>query len=83
MIGKGTLTGFPEWLEWTLSKPEKVARLILKATAARKLDQFPTWNGKAILAVNKFVPGFSEHNTKVLLPKRLKDLLLWRLTPPR
>lgn len=82
MIQKGTREGFPNWLSSVLSTPEDVAFEMLTGIVRGKEEIFPTWNGKALLKMNRLFPSMTAKSSRLLLAKSFKDLLLLRKTPP-
>lgn len=82
IIEKGKDYGYPEWLDFLLATPDKVASEIVKALAKGKLEIIPTINGKVIFGVSRFLPNFTANTSRILLSKSLTDLLLLRKNPP-
>jgi NAD(P)-dependent dehydrogenase (short-subunit alcohol dehydrogenase family) len=82
MIEKGSLRGFPEWLGFALSKPEEVARDVVRAVERGATEIYPTLNGKMILGVNKFLPAIARRSSRILLSKNIRDLIFFRKQPP-
>ncbi len=80
IIGRGTETGFPEWLSFLLAKPENVAKEIVAAVEAGKDEIFPTLNGKLMRGMYKIMPNTTVRSAKVLLAKSWKDVFLNRIT---
>ncbi|NQW46092.1 MAG: SDR family oxidoreductase [Deltaproteobacteria bacterium] len=82
MIERGTQLGFPNWLSVLLSTPEKVAKEMMRGIEKEREEIFPTWNGKALLQMNRIFPKLTASSSRLLLAKSLKDFLLLRKTPP-
>ena len=78
MIARGEKHGFPEWLRWTLSTPEKVAKEILTGIRVGEEELFPTQNGKWMLRAYRHFPKSTMKSSKMLLTRSLKDFLLNR-----
>lgn len=78
IINKGATLGFPNWLSPILAKPETVATDIISALRSGKQEITPTLNGKVMMSMNRLFPKFLSKNSKVLLTKSWKDLLLNR-----
>lgn len=79
MIAKGQKAGFPEWLSWTLGTTNQVAASILTAIQKEKEEIYPTWNGRAMLAMNKVIPErLSLEPSKMAMAPSFKDYLLNR-----
>lgn len=79
MVKEGKFA-FPEWLSFSLAKPQAVARLIVCAISSKKREIYPSWNGKLLLLVNKFVPGLRNQGTKLLNARSFKDYILNRFS---
>jgi len=78
IINKGAAMGFPSWLSPILAKPETVATDIISALRSGKQEITPTINGKVMMGMNRLFPKLLSRNSKVLLSKSWKDLLLNR-----
>lgn len=78
LIAKGAELGFPEWMSFLLSTPEKVAEEIIKGMASSKEEIYPTLNGRLIKKLHRFFPTFTVRSSKILLSKNFKDVLLNR-----
>ena len=78
MISRGKRMGFPDWLKWALSTPEKVADEILNGIQKGQEEIFPTQNGKWMLRAARFFPQSTLRGSKVLLTQSFKDYVLNR-----
>lgn len=78
IINKGQEMGFPEWLSPILAKPEVVANDIIEALQSGKQEITPTLNGKVMMGINRFFPKLLGKNSRLLMTKNWKDLLLNR-----
>lgn len=54
----------PQWLKWSISQPQDVARDIVKAIEKETLESFPGVTGKLMLRLHHFLP---DHLYKVLV----------------
>lgn len=79
MIQKGEALGFPEWLSFMLSRPEKVAQDVLRAIKKGKREVIPTLNGKLMRQAYGFFPETTVKSSKIMLTKSFSDLLFNRL----
>lgn len=82
IIERGHDSGFPEWLSWMLAKPEDCAKEILAGLVRGHDEIEPTLNGRAMTAAFKLMPGFTVKSSRVLLTRRLTDLVFNRLKLP-
>lgn len=82
MIAKGTDAGFPEYLGFLLSNVDSVASEIYSGIKKGSLDIFPGLNGKILASLGRYFPKMTVKGSRVLLSKSLKDLLLFRKSPP-
>lgn len=71
---------FPEWLRFSLAKPQVVSKAVVRAIQTEKREIFPSWNGKLLLVVGKFVPGLRKQGTKLLNARSFKDYILNRFS---
>ena len=78
MISLGKKFGFPEWLKWMLSTPEKVSAEVLAGLERRKTEIYPTLNGRLMLRLQKTFPSAVTPSSRLLLTRSFKDLLLNR-----
>lgn len=78
LIAKGQHLGFPEWLQFALAKPQKVARAIVTGLKRNEREIYPTINGKLMLTMHRFFPQATRRNSKVLLAQSFKDYLMNR-----
>ncbi len=78
MISRGQKMGFPDWLKWALSTPEKVANEILTGVRRGEEEIYPTQNGKWMLRAFRIAPKTTMRSSKLLLTRSLKDLVLNR-----
>jgi NAD(P)-dependent dehydrogenase (short-subunit alcohol dehydrogenase family) len=80
MIERDSVVGFPDWLSWTLSQPDEVAGEIMRALRRGREEVTPTWNGRLMQELHKWMPRTTRRSAKVLLTRSLKDLVLRRYT---
>ncbi len=78
ILKKGEKNGFPEWLAFLLTSPEKVAGEIVRAMISGKREIFPTLNGKVMRRMYGMFPGMTVTSSKALLAKSWKDFLMNR-----
>ena len=78
IILKGKKLGFPNWLSWMLSTPEKVADSVLKGIKHGESEIFPTISGKIMLRAYKTSRKTAVKSSRLLLAKSWKDVLLNR-----
>ena len=74
LIKMGDETGFPEFLKPLLSKPDKVAKGMIKAIREGKEYIDPTINGKVISFIERISPKAIGYLAKRVLPKGMKKL---------
>jgi NAD(P)-dependent dehydrogenase (short-subunit alcohol dehydrogenase family) len=79
IVMKGQKGGFPEWLSWMLTKPERVAREIFRGIMSGRQELTPTLNGKVMMGIHKALPGRTVRGSRILLAKSWKDLFMNRL----
>jgi short-subunit dehydrogenase len=75
IIAKGDKLGFPEWLSFLLSKPEDVAKEIVKAIDGKDREIYPTLNGKLMKRLYGMMPRLTVKSSRVLLARSLRDLV--------
>lgn len=78
ILKKGEKNGFPPWLQFMLTSPEKVAEEIVRAMTGQKREIFPTLNGKVMRRMYGMFPGMTVSSSKALLAKSWKDFLMNR-----
>lgn len=78
MIAKGSRLGFPEWLSWVLSTPEKVADEIFEGITRQREEIFPTLNGRVMLRLQRMFPNAMVASSRVLLARKFSDLIFNR-----
>jgi short-subunit dehydrogenase len=78
IIARGAELGFPEWMTFLLSTPEKVAKEIVRGMASEREEIFPTLNGRLIRRMHKVFPTLTVRSSKLLLTRSFKDALLNR-----
>jgi short-subunit dehydrogenase len=78
IIEKGAKRGFPEWLSWMLSTPEKVSNAIVRGIKSGDTEVFPTMSGKMMLRMYKTARKTTVKSSRLLLAKSWKDVLLNR-----
>ncbi len=72
MIKKGKARGFPEWLSWFLSKPDRVASAIIQALEKDKTEIICTANGRLIASTHKSFQSLQQGPRKWVLLLGLK-----------
>lgn len=78
ILKKGEKNGFPHWLAFLLTSPERVADDILRAMTTGKREIYPTLNGKLMRRMYGMFPGMTVTSSKALLAKSWKDFLMNR-----
>jgi short-subunit dehydrogenase len=78
IIKKGQSEGFPNWLSPLLAKPDSVAKEILSAYKSGQNEIVPTWNGKAMIAAQKWMPWVLSKSRRLLMARSFTDLFLNR-----
>jgi short-subunit dehydrogenase len=80
MIERGAPLGFPQWLSWALADVDSTAKEILSALRRGRDEVFPTWNGRLMVEMHKWLPRATRRSARVLLTRSLRDFLLNRYT---
>lgn len=78
MIQEHAALKFPDWLQWSLSTPESVAKAIIKGIRTGKEEVTPTLNGQFMRRLHQVFPDTAERGSKLILASSLKDALLNR-----
>jgi short-subunit dehydrogenase len=78
MIQNHASLKFPEWLQWSLSTPDAVAKAIIKGIRAGKEELTPTLNGQFMRRLHQVLPEATERSSKLILAGSLKDAFLNR-----
>jgi short-subunit dehydrogenase len=63
------------WLSFLLSKPEDVAKEIVKAIDGKDREIYPTLNGKVMKRLYGMMPRLTVKSSRVLLARSLRDLV--------
>lgn len=77
---RGDGIAFPDWLKWAVAEPHDVVRQVLDGVARGEEEIYPTWNGKLMLGLDRWLPVARRQGAKLLLSRSFKDWLLNRYT---
>lgn len=79
IIAKGSELGYPEWLSFMLASPSSVAQDVLNGIRRGKSEIVPTFNGKMMKGLYRYVPDTMVKSSRILLSRSWKDVFVNRL----
>jgi short-subunit dehydrogenase len=80
MLEPNSPLGFPPWLSWAVSDVETVSSDIVTALRRGKEEVMPTWNGRLMVEMHKWMPKATRRSARMLLTRSFRDFLLSRYT---
>ena len=83
MVQKGKEHGFPLWMSFLLTSPQKTAARIIQGLEEGQLELMPDVSGKMMKKGFRFFPNTTVRSSKLLLTKKLSDVFSNRYTVPK
>jgi short-subunit dehydrogenase len=83
MVQKGQENGFPLWMSFLLTSPQKTATRIMQGLEKGQLELMPDVSGKMMRNGFRFFPNATVKSSKLLLTKKLSDIFSNRYSAPK